>query len=165
MAGPAEVEACRNELFQLKTVVQKVQTDYKVQASTRVTTQRKMARMVQTVQERSPDDVPLVEDVIVVSLHSETSASRSMSEIPEAPFIDPNNQPSGRTASAEEAIAVYKGQIETLQQERKYRDALLQAEIAMVKIYGQGVQDILSTVQEYCRDSRLVGHIKNISTS
>jgi hypothetical protein len=165
MAGPAEVEACRNELLQLKSVVQKVQTDYKNNASTRIATQKKMALMVQTVQERRPDDVPLVEDVIVVMLHSETAATLSLSQLPEAPIIDPNNQPSGRTASAEEAIAVYKGQIETLQQERKYREALLQAEAAMVKIYGQGIQDILSTVQEYCSDSRLVGQIVNIANS
>jgi hypothetical protein len=124
-----------------------------------------MTRMVQTVQQRCPDDVPLVEDVIVVSLHSETAASLSKFEIPEAPVIDPKNQPSGRTKSAEEAIAVYKGQIETLQLDRKYREALLHTETAMVTIYGEGIRDIVGTVKEYCSNSGLIEQIENIATS
>lgn len=167
MVGPAEVEACRNELLQLKSVVQQVQGDYKSTAATRVANQKKMARMVQLMQERCTDDVPLVEDVICVSLHSETAASLSQSEIPVAPVIDPNQRQtsSGRTASAEEAIAVYKGQVGTLQLDREYCSALLQAETAMVKIYGQGIRDILGTVKEYCKDSGLVGQIEHIASS
>lgn len=165
MAGPAEVETCRNELLQLKSAVQQVQADYKSMAAARVANQKKMARIVQTVQERSPDDVPLVEDVIVVSLRSEMAATLSKSKIPDAPAIDPNNQPSGRTSSAEEAIAVYKGQIETLHMDRKYREALLQAETAMVKIYRNGVHDILGTVKEYCNDSALVVQVEGMVTA
>jgi hypothetical protein len=119
------------------------------------------------VQERlAVNDVPLVEDVIIVSLQSETAAAQSRTHIPDAPPpIDLNSQPSGRTASAEEAMAVYRTQIDTLNVDRTYREALLQAETAMVKIYGQGIRDIVATVKEYCRDARLVQEIEGMASA
>jgi hypothetical protein len=165
-AAAAAVEARRNELMQLRSTVSQVQSDYKRTAETRIRQQKTMARLVQTVQERAVNDVPLVEDVIIVSLQSETAAAKSRTHIPDAPPpIDPNNQPSGRTSSAEEAMAVYQKQIETLNVDRTYRDALLQAETAMVKIYGQGIRDIVATVKEYCRDARLVQEVEGIASA
>lgn len=164
-AAAAEVESCRKELLQLRSTVQTVQSEYKTVANARVACQKKMAQMVQTVQQRSTNDVPLVEDVICVSLQAETAASQSQSgTTPQAPIIDSNNQPGGRTASAEEAIAVYKSQIETLQLEHTYRAALLQSEKSLVKIYNQGMSDIVETVHEYCGDQRLVQEIDAMST-
>lgn len=160
----AEVEAYRNELMGLKSQVQRIQSVYKSHANVRIANQQKMARMVQTVQECS-QDVALVEDVIVVSLHSETEASHSQSDIPNAPVIDQENQPSGRTNSAEEAIAIYKGQIMTLQEDLKYREALEEAETVMAGIYGQGIQNILAIMKEYCSDSALIEQIENIASS
>jgi hypothetical protein len=157
------VDTLRNELVQLRMMVQHVQGNYKRTAEKRVHLQKKMARMVQTVQERAMDDAPLVEDVIVVSLQAETAAANSRSHIPNAPMIDALSQPSGRTSSAEEAIAVYTSQIETLSEDRTYRDALLEAETAMVEIYTQGVYDILSTVKQYSKDSKLIQEIEQMA--
>jgi hypothetical protein len=163
MAGPAEVEACRNQFHALKGQVQSIQTSYKQQAGMRIDAQQKMARMVQTVQERSGADVELVEDVIVISLQSETQALHARGEIPNPPVIDVANQPSGRTSSAEEAVAVYTKQIETLEQDRAYRQCMLDTETAMANVYTKGIQEILAVMRIYCKETALVGQLEGIA--
>jgi hypothetical protein len=105
MVSREEVEACRNELLQLKSEVQTVQADYQKMAKTRISQQTKMARMVQLVNDRCMmNDVPLVEDVIVISLQAETAARCDDPPVAPPP-IDPACQPHGsQTASAEEAL-------------------------------------------------------------
>jgi hypothetical protein len=163
MVSQGEVEACRNELLQLKSVVQTVQAEYQTMARTRVAEQTKIARMVQVVQDRcSSKDVPLVEDVIVIALQTEMAAR--CDHLPEAPpAIDPSSQPSERqTASAEEAMAVYQRQITTMQLELDYREALLQIETKMVRKYDTGINRVVETVKEYGR-SQVVEEIKQMA--
>jgi hypothetical protein len=163
MVSPEEVHACRNELLQLRSEAQKVQTEYQTMARTRVAMQAKMARMVQTVQDKcSKNDVPLVEDVIVIALQTETAAR--CDQLPTAPpAIDPASQPTGRqTASAEEAMAVYQNQIATMQLEYNYRSELLQIEQKMVKIYDSGIRDVVDTVKVFGR-SQIVDDIKRMA--
>jgi hypothetical protein len=159
MVSREEVEACRNELLELKSQVQTVQEDYKTMAKKRVSQQTKMARMVQLVNDRCmTKDVPLVEDVIVISLQTETTARCDDPPVAPPP-IDPACQPHGRqTASAEEAWQIYQQQIATLQMERQYRAAMLQLETKMVGIYGQGIADVCDTVKTYGR-SQVVDEI------
>lgn len=163
MVSPDEVHACRNELLQLRSEVQKVQSDYQTMARTRVAQQAKMARMVQTVQDRcSKNDIPLVEDVIVIALQTETAAR--CDKLPQAPPpIDPSSQPTGKqTASAEEAMAIYQQQIATMQLERDYRSELLQIEQKMVQIYDHGITDVVDTVREFGR-SQIIDDIKRMA--
>lgn len=162
MPGAAEVEACRSELLGLKEEVRNVVSNYNSVANQRVQEQKKLARIVQSVQERSTD-VVLIEDIIVVSLLSEEAARRShQRELPDQPFIDPDNQPHGRTSSAEEAISIYQSQIETLSKDKLYREALLECEADMLEIYGKGVLDIHNTVTEYADDPELVQLVESI---
>ena len=162
MAGAAEVEAVRSELLQLREDVQQAQADYQSQARARVAQQQTMARIVQTVQEKT-HDVALVEDVIIVSLKAETAARRSRGHIPAKPVIDPNSQPRGRTASAEEAIAVYKSQLAILQQEMEYLSGMLHTEIVMAEIYQQGNRDIVDTMKSYSNSPSLTDQIESMA--
>lgn len=149
MVGKAAVEAKRNELLQLKSAVKGTSKQYKTQANLRISRQKEMAELVLFVQQHSRD-TPLVEDVILASLWAETRALRSKEEVPDKPEIDPANQPSGTTKSAEEAIAVYSGQIDVLTQDQIYRQALLDNEAAMAKEFGEGLEQIRAIVDEYC---------------
>ena len=163
MVSPDEVHACRNELLQVRSDVQKVQSDYQTMARTRVAQQAKMARMVQAVQDKcSKNDIPLVEDVIVIALQTETAAR--CDKLPQAPPpIDPSSQPTGRqTASAEEAMAIYQQQIASIQLERDYRSDLLQIEQKMVQIYDHGIRDVVDTVREFGR-SQIIEDIKRMA--
>lgn len=165
MVSREEVEACRNELLQLKSEVQTVQADYQRMAQKRVSQQTKMARMVQLINDRCMNnDVPLVEDVIVISLQTETAA-RCDSPPEKPPPIDPACQPHGRqTASAEEALTIYQLQIATMQTEQKYRQALLQMETKIVEAYSRGIADVRETVKTYGR-SQIVDEILRMTTT
>jgi len=171
MVGAAEVEAARNQLLELKQEAQQVQADYKQFANRRVNQQQIMARLVQTVQSArsSKDDTPLVEDVIIASLHAETAASQSQAKllagIEPPPKIDPANQPQGRTSSAEEAVAVYTGQIQTLQTDLNYRVAMRDAEAALNEIYEEGIQNIVQIMEEYSSDEALTDQMQSIAAS
>jgi hypothetical protein len=160
----AEVEACRAQLLRMKAEAQGTQGSYKTAANHRIAMQQKIAQMVQLVQGRS-SDVELVEDVIIASLKAETQASLSQCEIPEAPVIDPNNQPSGRTASAEEAMASYKSQMAILQKEHEYREAMRKAEELMGGFYKNGIDRILAVMKEHCKDPRLMQQLQGIANS
>lgn len=163
MVSAEEVHACRKELLQLRSDVQKVQLEYQTTARARVAHQAKMARMVQTVQDRcSKNDIPLVEDIIVIALQTETSAR--CDKLPQAPPpIDLASQPTGRqTASAEEAMAVYQQQIATMQLEHDYRSDLLHIEQKMVKIYDHGIMEVVDTVKEFAR-SQIIDEIKRMA--
>lgn len=166
MVGAAEVEACRNELLQLKQEAAQVNADYKKFANNRVAQQQTMARLVQTVQLQSKD-TPLVEDVIIVSLRAETAASKSQAEkfegVEAPPKIDPANQPGGRVKSAEEAVAIYSFQIETLSTDLEYRRVLRDAEEALNVIYGEGIEEILNVIEEYCQDEGLTNEMQGIA--
>lgn len=168
MVGAAEVEACRSRLLELKQEASQINADYKTFANKRVAQQRTMARLVQTIQTKSID-TPLVEDIIIVSLRAETAASKSQAEKMkglEAPNkIDPANQPGGRTKSAEEAVAIYNSQIETLSTDIEYRKALRDAEEALNDIYGTGIDEIVAVVQKYCEDSTLTNQMQGIAAS
>jgi hypothetical protein len=160
----AEVEACRAQLLRMKAEAQGTQGSYKTAANHRIAMQQKIAQMVQLVQGRS-SDVELVEDVIIASLKAETQASLSQCEIPEAPVIDPNNQPSGRTASAEEAMASYKSQMAILQKEHEYREGMRKAEELMGGFYKNGIDRILAVMKEHCKDPRLMQQLQGIANS
>ena len=171
MVGTSEVEAARSELLQLKQTAQEVQAEYRQYADQRVSQQQTLARLVQTVQSSSAskNDVPLVEDVIIVSLRAETKASRSQAELLDGveppPKIDPANQPSGSVSSAEEALAIYNGQIKTLHTDLNYRNAMRDAEKALTEIYGEGIQQIMEVVEEYCSDDELTSEMQGIAAS
>ena len=169
MVGAAEVEACRNRLLELKQEASQINSDYKTFANKRVAQQRTMARLVQTIQTKCKD-TPLVEDIIIVSLRSETAASKAQAEKLkglEAPNkIDAANQPAGdRTKSAEEAVSIYNSQIETLSTDLEYRKALRDAEEDLNEIYGAGIDEIVSVMQKYCEDSVLINQMQGIAAS
>ena len=168
MVGAAEVEACRNRLLELKQEASQINSDYKTFANKRVAQQRTMARLVQTIQTKCKD-TPLVEDIIIVSLRSETAASKAQAEKLkglEAPNkIDPANQPGGRTKSAEEAVSIYNSQIETLSTDLEYRKALRDAEEDLNEIYGAGIDEIVTVMQKYCEESVLINQMQGIAAS
>ena len=163
MVTADEVHACRNELLQLRSEVQKVQVEYQAIARNRVALQSTMARMVQTVQDRcSKNDVPLVEDVIVIALQTETAA-RCDKLPPAPPPINPASQPTGRqTASAQEALTIYQQQIATMQLEHDYRAELLAIEQKMAQIYDHGILEVVETVREFGR-SQVIDEIKRMA--
>jgi hypothetical protein len=162
MVGRAEVDAKRNELLSLKESVRAIFAEYKTQAELRIARQTDMAKIVQIVQNRS-SDIPLVEDVILASLWAENRALKSKQPVPEAPEIDPYNQPQGMTKSAEEAIAVYNSQIQILTSDKMYRQALLDNEIAMAKELEEGILQIENIVQDYCDNPSLTNLVLQIT--
>jgi hypothetical protein len=159
MVSQDEVYACRNELLSLRPIVQKVQQDYQSTARMRVQQQTKVAQIVLWVQQNKHTkyDIPLVEDVIVLALQTETSAKRCET-FPEKPSQQPSDDKTttSSTASAEEAMKIYQQQIQTLQAEHQYRNELLQIERKMVHIYNVGIQQIQDTVREYSSDPQLI---------
>lgn len=166
MAGPADVEACRNELLQLKQEAQHVNVEYKTSAQKRIQQQQTMARLVQTVQDSGKHDTALVEDVIIASLHAETAASLSQAKLLkniEPPPQIPSQQPTGRVSSAEEAVAIYHGQIAILTKDMQYRKAMRDAEVALNKIYDAGIRQIVDVVNEYCLEAGLKNQVQSIA--
>lgn len=156
MVGRADVDAKRSELLSLKQAVNATYEEYKSQAELRMSRQKEMAKLVQLVQNHHPSaDIALVEDVILASLWAEHKALKAKRPVPEAPEIDPTNQPHGMTKSAEEAIAVYTRQIEVLTQDKTYRQALLDNEAAMADEFGQGLMQIETIVRDYCDNQSL----------
>jgi phosphoribosylaminoimidazole-succinocarboxamide synthase len=97
-------------------------------------------------------------------LQTETAARCDC--LPEAPPpIDPACQPSGKqTASAEEAMAIYRQQIASLELEQHYRQQLLKIEQKMVKTYDHGILDVVDTVKEFGR-SQIIDEIKKMAAA
>ena len=166
MVGAAEVEASRSRLLQLRQDASQINSDYKTFANKRVGQQSTLARMVQTIQAKSKD-TPLVEDVIIVSLRAEAAASKSQAEhlkgVEAPPKIDPASQPGGRTKSADEALAVYNSQIETLGTDLEYRKAMRDAEKSLNEIYGAGIDEIIRVVHQYSEDTGLTKQMEGIA--
>jgi len=76
-----------------------------------------------------------------------------------------HSQPQGRVSSAEEAVAIYTAQIETLSTDLEYRRAMRDAEEALNEIYGTGIDEIVSVVKEYCDDENLTTQMEGIAAS
>jgi valyl-tRNA synthetase len=167
MADDQRIQACRDSLLRVQEKLRRVQTDYKTVAQERIALQRNMARINQTVQKQS-NDVELVEDIIVISLQSEETARQCVCQMK-----DPSrNRPAPsaeatlgrtRTSSLEEAMAHYQKQIETVEEDLEYREALHRAESDMVAAYKEGLNAMAEVVAKYCQEDQVKQHVEGLT--
>lgn len=163
MVSVAAVQEKRNELLSLRSEVGCVQSTYMEQANRRVALQKKLANILQYLQDKSLDRL-LVEDTIIVSLQTETAVKQIGIEVPEKPIIpDASSQPQGKTSSAEEAMAVYTDQIETLNKEFAYRNAMKELETSMATIYEDGLNRLMGVVDDYCTENHLKSRLEALA--
>ena len=152
----AQVNVIRAELLKVREEAKQMQDAYQQNAEQRIAYQNKMAQLNQMVQERCPRDAMLVEDVIIVTLVAEKAAQDRYLTVPlKPPPPTKAGIVGGTTKSAEEAIEIYKSQIEALKKEIDYRTQLNAAEEDMDVIYRQAVDDILNVLDDFCSDSKV----------
>lgn len=144
-------------MMELRKTVSTVQTSYEQQAHRRIALQRQLAGILQHLQDKSRDRF-LIEDTIIVTLQTEQMVKDSRIDIPEKPVF-PENQPQGRTTSAEEAYQVYTEQLDLLTQEQAFRSAMEETERTMADIYQRGLERIVEVVEEFCTENPLQSHV------
>lgn len=162
MATAADVNAVREKVQKLKGEMTSVDQQYKLNATKRIEAQNRLAKMSQTVQEKSKD-IMLVEDIVVVTLASETLARSKLPPIDNPADKRPPNQTPGKVSSAEEAVKIYTGQMNILQEDIEYRTFLRDSEKDMVEIYESAKNEMLQLMDEYCNDESLKSKIQAIA--
>jgi prefoldin subunit 5 len=160
-ATAADVQAIRAEVQQLKNDMASIDSQYRQLASKRIEGQQKLAGLSQKIQQSSKD-LLLVEDIVVITLSSETSAKLSLPPIENPAETRTQQAIPGKVSSADEAVKIYSEQKAMLLQDIEYRTMLRDAEKTMVDIYDKAVEEMLDVLNEYCSDKNLIATAQKI---
>lgn len=161
-ATGADVNAIKAQVQQLKSDMASMDQEYKKEASNRIERQQKLAKMSQTIQQSSKDTL-LVEDIVVITLASETSARLSLPDIDNPADTRQMNPIPEKVSSADEAVKIYTEQLNVLNEDIKYRTMLRDSEKTMVDIYDASKNEMLDVLNQFCNDSNLIANIEQIA--
>lgn len=161
-ATGADVNAMKAQVQQLKSDMASMDQEYKKEASNRIERQQKLAKMSQTIQQSSKDTL-LVEDIVVITLASETSARLSLPDIDNPADTRQMNPIPEKVSSADEAVKIYTEQLNVLNEDIKYRTMLRDSEKTMVDIYDASKNEMLVVLNQFCKDSNLIANIEQIA--
>ena len=161
VATAADVQAIRGDVQQLKTTMASTDQQYKRDAAKRIEQQQLLAKMSQYVQQSSKDTM-LVEDIVVITLASETAAKLQLPPI-ENPAETRQVPPMpGKVASADEAVKLYSDQKTMLTEDLQYRTMLRDSERGMCDVYESATQEMMQVLIDYCEDLNLISRIQKM---